>query len=143
MLRGLLADRLGVRSHIERKEMPVYMLTLAKSGPKFSPSSADGAMAVSQGPGGMKIQHVSMFELATVVGSKMFDRPLIDATGLKGRYDLLVDLSSVNTPGNDRLDALGAMIGALHDQLGLSVEKSKDAVDMLMVDQANKMPTEN
>jgi uncharacterized protein (TIGR03435 family) len=68
---------------------------------------------------------------------------LIDATGLKGRYDFRLDLSEVTTAGPHRMGAVAAMITAMHDQLGLSVEKSKDAVDVLVVDQANKVPTEN
>lgn len=143
MLRSLLADRLGVRSHIERKDMPIYRLTLAKGGPKFSPSATDGPMTAAQGPGGVRIQHVSMFELATELGAKMFDRPLIDSTGLKGRYDLSVDLSPVAAAGSDRIEAVSAMITAMHDQLGLNVETGKDALDVLVIDAANKKPSEN
>src|SRR5580698_6882150 len=42
MLRTLLAERLGVKTHIERKDMAVYALTLAKSGPKFSETTTEG-----------------------------------------------------------------------------------------------------
>jgi uncharacterized protein (TIGR03435 family) len=42
MLRSLLADRMGLKSHIERKEMPVYALTLPEGGPKFHESTTDG-----------------------------------------------------------------------------------------------------
>jgi uncharacterized protein (TIGR03435 family) len=42
MLRTLLTDRFGLKAHIQRKEMPVYELTLGKGGPKFSESTSDG-----------------------------------------------------------------------------------------------------
>ena len=42
MLRPLLAERLGVMTHIERKEAQVYVLTLAKGEPKFSESTTEG-----------------------------------------------------------------------------------------------------
>jgi uncharacterized protein (TIGR03435 family) len=40
MLRTLLAERMGVIAHLDRKEVPVYALTLAKGGPKFSETTS-------------------------------------------------------------------------------------------------------
>src|SRR5688500_14292808 len=39
MMQSLLADRFGMRMHRETREFPVYVLRLAKSGPKFKPSA--------------------------------------------------------------------------------------------------------
>jgi len=142
MLRTLLAERLGLRAHVEQREMSVYALTLAKGGPKFSESTTDGPMTVAQGPRGLTIQRVSMFELAAELSGKIFDRPLINATGLKGRYDIRLDMSEVANQG-DRMEAARAMMAALQEQLGLKIEGRKDSVDVLVIDHVEKVPTEN
>lgn len=143
MLRTLLAERLGLQMHLEHKEMSVYALTLAKGGPKFSESTTEGPLTATQGPGGLKIQHVSMFELATELSGKLFDRPLVNATGLTGRYDIRLDPTGVDAANGDRMDAMSAMMIALQTQLGLKVEARKELVDILVVDHAEKTPTEN
>jgi uncharacterized protein (TIGR03435 family) len=42
MLRTLLTERMGVKAHVDKREMPVYALTLAKGGPKFLESTTEG-----------------------------------------------------------------------------------------------------
>ncbi len=46
MLRKLLADRLGLKTHTDSRNMQVFALTLAKGGPKFQEST--GALARSR-----------------------------------------------------------------------------------------------
>jgi uncharacterized protein (TIGR03435 family) len=41
------------------------------------------------------------------------------------------------------MDGVGIMLTALQEQLGIKVESRKDKVDMLIVDHAEKTPTEN
>jgi uncharacterized protein (TIGR03435 family) len=145
MFRTLLTERLGVKTHTDRKEMPVYVLTLAKGGPKFSPSTTEGPLAAGQDKRVLTIRNVSMFELAMEMSGKLFDRPLVDATGLKGRYDIRIDASDTlaGGPGTGQMEAVNAMIQALQEQLGLKAEARKDWVDVLIVDHADKTPTAN
>jgi uncharacterized protein (TIGR03435 family) len=143
MLRTLLAERMGVKAHVERREMPVYALTLAKGRPKFFESTTEGPMVSGQDKGALLIQRVSMSELAAEVG-RGFDRPVVDATGLKGRYDIRIDVASVAAVNQaDRMDAATAMMTALQEQMGLKLEGRKDWVDVLVIDHAEKTPTEN
>ena len=65
----------------------------------------------------------------------------MDATGLKGRYDIRIETSS-DAP-SDAMDAVGILVTTLQEQLGIKVESRKDNVDMLIVDHAEKTPTEN
>jgi uncharacterized protein (TIGR03435 family) len=108
MFRTLLTERLGVKTHTDRKEMPVCVLTLAKGGPKFSPSTTEGPLAAGQDKRVLTIRNVSMFELAMEMSGKLFDRPLVDATGLKGRYDIRIDLSDIlaGGPGTGQMEAV-------------------------------------
>jgi uncharacterized protein (TIGR03435 family) len=143
MLRTLLTERMGVKAHVEKREMPVYALTIAKGGPKFSESATEGPMVSGQDKGALLIQRVSMGELAAEVG-RGFDRPVVDATGLKGRYDIRLDMAAVAAANQaDRMDAASAMMTALQEQMGLKLEGRKDWVDVLIIDHAEKTPKEN
>jgi bla regulator protein blaR1 len=89
----LLADRMGVKVHKEKKEMAVYVMSLAKGGPKFKETDGDGPMTATPEKATMSIKGVSLFELAAEFSGKVLDRPVIDQTGLKGRYDVRLDMS--------------------------------------------------
>src|SRR5215469_12576845 len=98
MLQKLLADRMGVKIHKEKKDMAVYVMTIAQGGPKFKETDGDGLMAATQEKGAMSIKGISLFELSAEFSAKLLDRPLIDQTGLKGRYDVRMDMSRVRAP---------------------------------------------
>src|SRR5215472_8832813 len=88
MLQKLLADRMGVKIHKEKKEMAVYVMTVAQGGPKLKETEGEGPMAATAAKGAMSIKGFSLFELAAEYSAKVLDRPVIDQTGLKGRYDV-------------------------------------------------------
>jgi uncharacterized protein (TIGR03435 family) len=71
--------------------------------------------------------------------------PVQDATELPGFYDFKLDLRPYITPPEpgQTLDIEGIAISALRDQLGLKLESRKVTLDVLVVDQAEKTPTEN
>ncbi len=140
MLRTLLAERMGLIVHVERKEVPVYALTLAKGGPKFSETTSEGPPDFSKDKTGTNAKRVSMSEFARVL-SQGFGRPFVDATGLKGRYDIRIE--TISDGPSDAMDVMGIMVTTLQEQLGIKVESRKDSVDMLIVDHAEKTPTEN
>ena len=144
MLRTLLTERLGVKAHMEQREMSVYALTVAKGGPKFSESATEGPLTATQDKGVMAAQHASMNEFAKELSGKFFDRPVVDATGLKGRYDINLDMRPLAAANpQDRMDMANAMMTALQQQLGLKVEGRKDKVPVLVIDHAERTPTEN
>lgn len=155
MLRNLLADRMGVKVHKETKEMAVYVMTLAKGGPKFKQTVGDGPMTATPEKGAMSIKGISLFELAAEFSGKLLDRPVIDQTGLKGRYDIRLDMTPmrVGSPGGgergsgnpmaDRADQIGALIDMLNDQLGIKLVGGKQPVEVLVVDHAEKTPAAN
>jgi uncharacterized protein (TIGR03435 family) len=148
MLRTLLAERLGVKVHIEQREIPVYALTLAKGGPKFSESKTEGPPAGRGKAGVWSFERFSMSDFATAL-SQALGRPVVDATGLKGRYDVRLDstpyMAAATADGNkpSPADIPGILITALQEQLGLKVESRKDRIDTLVVDHAERTPTEN
>jgi uncharacterized protein (TIGR03435 family) len=67
------------------------------------------------------------------------DRPIVDATGLTGKYDFKL----MWLPGGDP-SADGPMLSnALETQLGLKLEQKQAEVKMLVVDHADNSPIEN
>jgi len=144
MLRTLLIERMGLKTHVEPKEMAVYALTLAKGGPKFSASATEGPEVTRQERGAIVIQRATIAELAAELSGKVFDRPVIDATGLKGRYDIRLDMAAIMAANKaDPSDPAGVMMDALQEQMGLKVVARKAQVDVLVIDRAERKPSEN
>jgi uncharacterized protein (TIGR03435 family) len=162
MLQGLLAERFGLKAHFEKKAMPVYELWVAKGGAKLKqseeapPPRIEAAWRPPAGgpPRRTMAKITRKNELVTDLAdfiSNQLGLPVIDATGLSGRYDYT--LSFVMEPGGRAAgpDAttgtepeLGtSLIEALRDELGLRLERTKGQAEVLVVDHAEKVPTGN
>ena len=75
--------------------------------------------------------------------SQMLGHPVIDKTGLTGKYDfnLDLDLNQPAAPGDG--NGLYAVASALEQGLGLKLVKSTVRLDVIVVDRAEKIPVEN
>jgi uncharacterized protein (TIGR03435 family) len=147
MLQALLADRFGLRLHKEARVMPVYAITLAKGGPKFQESATEGSFALERNnPVVLNWHHARMSDLAQGI-SGVARQPVIDDTGLKGRYEIHMDLSAylnrAGGAGDGQFDMMSVLFTGLQDLLGLKLEARKQSVDVLVIDHAEKTPTEN
>lgn len=153
MLRTLLADRFAVKVHPERKEMQVYAVTLARGGPKFQESTDEGPPVFDRGgPTTLTAHRVTMKDLAIQISDPL-NRPVIDETGLKGRYDIKIDVSAYmqgvtggsegRGGGEGQIDVMSVLFTALQQQLGVRLESKKENVDILVIDHAEKAPTDN
>lgn len=97
MLRKLLADRFKLTFHRETKEMPIFAMTVAKNGSKLKEStisvdavpSAPPLLAFVIAPHLVRLpgRNATMLELAPVMQRAALDRPVVDQTGMSGRYD--------------------------------------------------------
>ncbi len=146
MVQKLLADRFGLKVHKEPRVMPVYVMTLAKSGPKFQESQTEGAFVLERtSPVILSAHHARMTDLAQGISGEI-GRPVVDATGLKGRYEIHMDVSPYlikANGGEGQLDVMSILFTGLQDLLGLKLESAKQSVDVLVIDHAEKSPTEN
>jgi uncharacterized protein (TIGR03435 family) len=169
MQQNLLMERFKLTLHHEQKEMPFYEMTVEKNGLKMKESAPDavtpaddpgappqlilgkdGFPAFPAGRGGpfgynghyrWAASNVTIGDLLRTLASE-FGRTVIDATGLKGKYD--IDLYWVR----DSMDGTGSGVGptitdAFQAQLGLKLESKKGPVDIVVVDQLEKVPSEN
>ena len=84
--------------------------------------------------------------------SQVLDRPVLDTTEIRGSFDFTLnwtadDRQSLPRPGEGQLPNPGtpgpSIFTAMQQQLGLKLEARKSGVDVLVVDQAQKVPTEN
>jgi uncharacterized protein (TIGR03435 family) len=154
MLQKLLADRFKLAFHRDKKELAVYAITVGKSGPKLtkSESTANLPGLFFRGLGNLPATNATMTDLAGVMQSAVLDRPVVDQTGLAGRWDFTL----VWTPDEFQFAGLGVRVPppannaaappdlftAFQEQLGLKLESTKAQAEVFVVDRAQK-PTEN
>ena len=88
---ALLADRFALKAHIEKKEQSAYALSVLKSGLKMTkvdPPRGD-LPGFGVGPANLRVNNATMAELANAL-SHVVGRPVVDRTGIEGRYDCLL-----------------------------------------------------
>jgi uncharacterized protein (TIGR03435 family) len=142
MLQSLLAERFKLALHRDQKEEQVYVLTVSKNGPKFHESKGDGSSRMMPGRFGFTAQRTSMPQLAEYLAIPM-RRPVLDRTGLTGRYDFAMDLTPYTTGNAQPQDMAGMVLTAVQDQLGLKLESQKGPLAFLVVEHAERVPTAN
>jgi uncharacterized protein (TIGR03435 family) len=151
MLRSLLAERFKLTFHREPKEFSIYVLEVAKNGPKLKASAAGADEPAVVGPGVVYPQRIvlpgrnaTMGNLVSLFQRAILDRPVVDKTGLSGRYDFDLEWAPDETQfGGDVPPASAAapsppLFEAVQQQLGLRLEATKGAVDALVVDAAER-----
>jgi uncharacterized protein (TIGR03435 family) len=170
MLQTLLEDRFELRTHREARQIPVFVLTVAKDGPRIK-QVREGDCEVPQ-PGtpppapvgekpvaacgsfygsGPRVngRRVSMERIVTLLEG-ILGRKVLDQTGLTGYFDFNFEW----TPDSRQLSAGDATpsaavdsgpptaVTAIREQLGLTVKSTKAPVEMLLIDHIQK-PSEN
>lgn len=143
MLRALLAERFKLTVHHETKETEVVVMAIGKNGPKLRPSEDEGPRDMHGEPGRLVCKRTTMAELAARLSAT--GAQTVDMTGLCGRFDFTLDYARYVDPDNPRkVPAVNdAQREAVEAQLGLKFTPKKVALDLLVVDHAEKVPTEN
>jgi bla regulator protein blaR1 len=160
MMRSLLADRFTLVVHLEKRELPIYVLVKARQdgrlGPALKPATIDcgptgrGRAAPGATPGpvagcrawmsptGVDFAGQSMGELATVLGMQL-GRPVVDKTGLSGGFDLQLSFAPEGgrgpapaTPASD--PSAPSLFAALQEQLGLKLESQRGPMDVVVIE---------
>ncbi len=153
MLRKLLADRFQLAFHRDQQELPVYTITVAKGGPKISKSLTKGEtpFLVFPRPGNLASNNVSMADFCKLFQRGFLDRPVVDQTGLPGRYDFTLvwtpDQLRAAAPNPNALvpaaaDPAPDLFTATQQQLGLKIDATKLRIEVLVIDKAEK-PSDN
>jgi uncharacterized protein (TIGR03435 family) len=151
MIKKLLADRFGLKFHEDKREMSVYVLTVAKTGEKMSKDESDpnGLPGLFfRGLGKLNVRNALMKEFTEMMQSAVLDRPVLDQTGLTGRYDFQLNWTPDDSqfggmgakvpPPTDAADAPPNLYTAIQEQLGLKLEATKAPAEVMVIDHAEK-----
>lgn len=150
MLQGLLSDRFKLATHREKREIPALIMTVAKGGHKLKPVEQEGSPSFQTGKLNLTGKGATLKQLTDFL-SRETRIPIIDQTGLSGRFDYFLDINAFvtdemmrnNSGGGPPVEAGGIITRAVQEQLGLHLESKKAPVEMLVVDKIEKTPTEN
>jgi len=158
MVRSLLEERFELRVHVEKKQVQVYRLVAArkdgKLGPGIKPAAnraycSDRANAgeddkdrcgARMSPSGLRLRNGTIQEMGDIV-SETLERPVLDRTRLKGRFDIDMEaqLDFDRFGPSDRPKGAGPTIfTALREQLGLKLESTKEFVEVLVINTAER-----
>jgi uncharacterized protein (TIGR03435 family) len=142
MMRGLLANRFGLTFHHESREMRALVLTVAGSSSKLKPAADPSAAPLRQNSAnGTVVRSMSIQEFADFLAQPL-DMPIVDQTGLTGKYDFALDftpyLPDPNNMSPTRPDAMAIVKAAMQDQLGLKMDTRKTTVDVMVIDHVEK-----
>ena len=118
--------------------MPVYALVLAKGGSKLRESKPADSSSMTSSNHSIEANKISLKILATLLSGQM-DRPVLDSIGMEGTFDVNLEW----TPDSDGTAGGPSVFSALTEQLGLRLESQTGPVEVILVDHAEKVPTEN
>jgi uncharacterized protein (TIGR03435 family) len=166
MMQTLLAERFKVQTHQETREIPAVVLTVGKEGLKLkeaAPESGDGQggaqIGMSASERGERLD-VKGGTISTLVNTLtgLLGRPVVDKTGLTGRYDFILEFSRSETAGPKATGGYneppalppppagaepGLSVYTSIQQLGLRLTGQKLPLNVLVVDSADRVPIEN
>jgi uncharacterized protein (TIGR03435 family) len=157
MLMNLLADRLQLKFHHEKKEMRVYALTVDKGGSKLTPHEAANAGEPWIDQNLDKFVHLKMKATCAPMDyfafrlGQFLDLPVADMTNLRGGYDFTLEYTRELPPGfpeggkinGETVDASGPNVfDAVKQQLGLELKPQRGSAQVIVIDSAEK-PTGN
>jgi uncharacterized protein (TIGR03435 family) len=175
MLRNLLEERFHLKAHVESREFAGYELVVAKSGLKIKESGAAAeAHEDSRRPPGdegfpeLPLGRPGLISRNTAINGVMLTRlrarqepfsvladvlhtpgeePVVDKTGLTGKYDFTLEygseMSGAPRPGEPQTPVGASIFTALPQQLGLQLIAKKLPFDVVVVDSVDRAPTEN
>jgi uncharacterized protein (TIGR03435 family) len=155
MVQKLLADRFKLAFHRDKKELSVYAIVVGKNGPKLTKSESTSNLPglFFRGLGNLPCTNATMADLASVLQGAVLDRPVVDQTGITGRYDFTL----LWTPDEFQFGCAAAkmppppatngaappdLFTAMQEQLGLKLESTKAQAEVFVIDKVSK-PTEN
>ena len=157
MLRTLLAERMKLSLHHEPKEVQHLALIVGKEGHRMKPGDDDPAAMSAAVTGAGRIVHPRMpMSVLTMLLSRFERQTIVDKTNLTGTFAVKLEWTTENLRSMARPDGAPVSINgrvmdvygpsiftAVQEQLGLRLESRKAALDVLVVDHAERVPTEN
>jgi uncharacterized protein (TIGR03435 family) len=183
LVRFVRVRNVGLVLHHEPKEFQVEELVVAKGGLKLKETAEDLTAPLPPGPPKLKDGQLlspgvvstifpspnprahtvaraqTISQLAAILSNQL-NRPVLDKTGLTGKYDFTIDYNpgafvlppqlgqpapgaAAAAPGDNAGEPGPDLAAAVQQQLGLRLVASKATLDLVVIDKANKVPTGN
>jgi uncharacterized protein (TIGR03435 family) len=158
MVQKLLTDRFKLTFHHDTRELSVYVIRVGSGGPKMTKTTSaenDPSAFFFRALGDLTVRNQSMKDFATWMQSGVMDKPVVDETELKDRYDFQLKWTpdesqfaqfrgtgAVVPPPSDDPKAAPNLYTAMQEQLGLKMGPAKFPDDVIVIDHVEK-PSEN
>jgi uncharacterized protein (TIGR03435 family) len=157
MLQSALVDDFELRFHHEKRDLSVYELIPGRHGVRLQPAddsahrklldvatpAGHGAL-MSMAPGQFSAVSISLDFLA--IQLKNFaglDLPVVNKTGLTGEYKVDLHWTPTENPYSLSTGKDPGFKDAVQYELGLQLKKSVAPIDVMVIDQVERVPTEN
>lgn len=154
MLRKLLSDRFKLSFHREQKVFSIYELELASGGPKLKPSRAPAddppALISTVYPQRIVLpaRNATMDDLTSLLQRAVLDRPVVNKSGLPGRFDFDLTWAPDETQFGGDVPVASSdaprppLFTAMQEELGLRLEATRGPINAIVIDTAER-PTAN
>jgi uncharacterized protein (TIGR03435 family) len=154
MVQKLIVDRFNLTFHHDQRELPVYVLSVAKTGSKLTNNGDPNGLPGFglRAPGALNVHSATMSDFASMMQQTVLDRPVLDKTGLTGRFDFNLDWTPDDSqfggrgasipPPTDASNAPANLYTALEEQIGLKLEAAKAPAEVIVIDHSEK-PSQN
>jgi uncharacterized protein (TIGR03435 family) len=153
MTRKLLEDRFKLKVRYGKRDLPAFVLTVGKSGQRLRPTQAKGTspgMGFKPMPGGVlvRVNNGTVADFASFLQSTVLDRPVVDHSGLAGKFDISVSFVPDKTqfkghpptvpPEPDMTETCPGLFEAMEQQLGLKLAAERAQLDVIAIDHVEK-----
>jgi uncharacterized protein (TIGR03435 family) len=142
MVQNLLAERFHLVARVENRPRLQYVLVVGKSGPKLQPANDTGNPGFTTSVDGIRLKNSTVAAFAGLLSSFM-QRQVKDETAIQGHFDITLnipkeDLARMRADNN----LTSSIISAVQD-LGLKIESRTEPAKFVVVEKADRIPTEN
>ncbi|HEY5382736.1 MAG TPA: TIGR03435 family protein [Acidobacteriaceae bacterium] len=152
MIQKLLVDRFQLKFHKETRELSAFVISVGKGGSKLTPTQLNGPLpgiGMRPATGGLTlmVRNGTMHDFTGFLQIMVLDRPVVDKTDLKGKYDLSVTFMPDETQFNghspvgkpaDGVEPAPTLTEAMQAQLGLKLSTEKTPVEVIAIDHVEK-----
>jgi uncharacterized protein (TIGR03435 family) len=153
MVQKLLASRFNLKFHHDKRELSAYVLTIGKSGQKLTPTQLKGSLpGMGMRPGAtgltMVMANARLADFTGFLQMIVLDRPVVDRTGIEGRFDYSVTFTPDDSQFNghppklpqqaENSESSPNLFAAIQEQLGLKLDAAKTPVDVIAIDHVDK-----
>jgi uncharacterized protein (TIGR03435 family) len=154
MFQKLLSSRFKLAYHNQSRELAAYAIQIAKGGPRLELTArkpGDSMNFSYDCQVVLTVRNASIADVARGMQEVFMDRPVVDQSGLTGRYDFELrwtpDESQSYCPANparsrDDSTARPGLYTAIQEQLGLKLSATKAPIQVMIIDHL-ETPSDN